>query len=106
MSKSAERRADVERLFADSQEPLSQGAVERVDEAARKIFNLDAGPVKAGDRLGSYTVTGVLGAGGQAFVYAAEHVQIGRKVALKIPHKEIAERLIKTAADAKASAAA
>jgi serine/threonine protein kinase len=40
--------------------------------------------LKAGDRLGDYTIMGVINEGGTSVVYSAEHVWIARKVAVKV----------------------
>ncbi|WP_290636777.1 ATP-binding cassette domain-containing protein, partial [Aquisalimonas sp.] len=38
-----------------------------------------------GDRLGAYELVELIGTGGQAAVYRARHVHLGREVALKVP---------------------
>ena len=42
------------------------------------------GELSPGARVGDYVVTGVVGEGGMATVYAADHPLIGRKVAIKV----------------------
>jgi serine/threonine protein kinase len=51
-------------------------------------------PLRPGDRLGAYRVGRLLGLGGQAFVYEATHDALGRRVALKVPRPEVAERVL------------
>lgn len=42
--------------------------------------------LNVGDTLGSYTINGVIGKGGMATVYAAQHNRLGRDVAIKVMH--------------------
>ncbi len=46
--------------------------------------------VKAGDQLGQYVVRREIGAGAMATVYEAEHVVLGKRVALKRMHPQLA----------------
>src|SRR6266705_26821 len=39
--------------------------------------------------LGKYLVEGTVGQGGMAFIVAAKHLQLGERVALKFPRREI-----------------
>src|SRR5258708_4700567 len=43
-----------------------------------------------GERIGNYVIRQLLGEGGMGSVYLAEHPQIGKKVALKLLHPELA----------------
>jgi serine/threonine protein kinase/formylglycine-generating enzyme required for sulfatase activity len=43
-----------------------------------------------GARLGAYKITALLGEGGMGMVFRAEHQAIGREVALKVLHEELA----------------
>ena len=61
-----------------------------------------------GRTLGAYRVTESLGSGGMGEVYLAEHLQLGRKVALKVLPPEMAEhkeKLARFAREARAAAA-
>ena len=49
----------------------------------------DREPSLAGRMLGSYRIVTELGAGGMGTVWYAEHVRIGRRVAIKILHPEL-----------------
>jgi serine/threonine-protein kinase len=57
----------------------------------------------AGQTLGNYRLTGTLGVGGMGTVYRAEHVLIGRAVAIKLllpeltTHREIVTRFFNEA---------
>jgi tRNA A-37 threonylcarbamoyl transferase component Bud32 len=54
-------------------------------------------PLAPGDVAGNYEVVEALGSGGQAVVYRAKHLQIGRHVALKVPRREVGDRLLREA---------
>jgi len=65
-------------------------------------------PLKAGDRLGPYEITGFVGAGGMGEVYRARDPRLNRDVAIKILHASVAadsERLRRFTAEAQAVAA-
>src|SRR5215470_2528985 len=62
----------------------------------------------AGTKLGSYEVLSPLGAGGMGEVYRARDPNLGREVAIKILHKEVAadhDRLRRFEQEARAAAA-
>src|SRR5260221_4369987 len=65
-------------------------------------------PLLAGDRLGSYEILALLGAGGMGEVYRARDTRLGREVAVKILPETLArdpERLARFEREAKALAA-
>ena len=65
--------------------PLSTGSTQGWDPTA------SAEP-KVGDVLGAYRILGQIGAGGMGVIYRAEHVRLGRKVAIKLLLPELAKR--------------
>src|SRR5881392_1870971 len=61
-----------------------------------------------GTRLGSYDIVALLGAGGMGEVYRARDPRLGREVALKVLHPELAEnadRLSRFEQEARAASA-
>jgi serine/threonine-protein kinase len=95
-----ERRADVARLVeAAAADQTPETLRSRIREVASQLpEQAGAAPgLVPGDRLGAYEITELLGAGGQAVVYSAKHVHLGREVAVKVPRRELAERLLREA---------
>jgi serine/threonine protein kinase len=61
-------------------------------------------PLKSGTRLGSYEITGAIGAGGMGEVYRARDSKLGRDVAIKVLPEEFArdaERMARFQREAK-----
>lgn len=52
---------------------------------------INARALEAGDRFADYVIVRLIGAGGFGAVYEAEHPILGRRVALKITHPDLAE---------------
>jgi eukaryotic-like serine/threonine-protein kinase len=46
--------------------------------------------IGAGNSIGNYRILQKIGTGGMGAVYLAEHPLIGKKVALKVIHRELA----------------
>lgn len=92
------RRRDVDRLFRSQDFPMPEGLRAEVHDVAERLFGAPAeAPFKPGDRLGGHRIVRLLGAGGQAWVYEARHEKLDRRVALKVPRADVAERLIREA---------
>jgi serine/threonine protein kinase len=95
------RRPDVSRLFSQTAASMGQALQDETRRVAERVFfsateagSDDRGPVGPGDQLGPYRIERLLGLGGQAYVYEATHLHLGRSVALKVPRREVAERLL------------
>ncbi len=87
-------------MFKDTSSPVPENLRVEARKIAARMFGLGpetSGPMAAGDHVGPYRITKLLGAGGQAFVYEAVHETLGNAVAVKIPRKDVAERLLKEA---------
>lgn len=81
---------------------LDDHTPDNVRKRAREVAglfseNATAPGLAVGDSLGPYVLTKVLGSGGQATVYLAKHQQLERQVAIKVPHSEISDRLLREA---------
>src|SRR5206468_1301874 len=53
------------------------------------FYNIEA-LIGAGQSIGSYRIVSKIGTGGMGAVYLAEHPTIGKKVALKVIHRDLA----------------
>ncbi len=63
-------------------------------------------PIKPGNRLGSYEIISLLGAGGMGEVYKAKDLKLGRDVAIKVLREDFAsdpERLRRFEQEARAA---
>ncbi len=93
-----ERSERVSSLFGAIASETPTSVRERAaDLAERFVRDSERLPLAEGDGAGPYEIIDVLGSGGQAVVYRAKHRQLGRQVALKVPRREVAERLLKEA---------
>jgi serine/threonine protein kinase len=69
-------------------------------DAASDVSPTDGAPAAAGmasaglpDRIGRYRIERVLGKGGFGLVYLAHDDQLSRPVAIKVPHRNLVDRL-------------
>ena len=91
---------DLVALLDASADAMPEALRRRTSDTARRVFFGTTAPpagLRPGHRIGAYEVVGPLGAGGQARVYEARHVQLGRRVALKIPQSAEAADVMREA---------
>jgi hypothetical protein len=88
-------------LLAQTERPMPDGLRDRVRTFGEAHFQggpeADAGPelLPDGTRIGLWVTERVLGSGGQAVVYLAQHRHLpGRRAAIKVPHGEGTRRML------------
>ncbi|MGI8998060.1 MAG: serine/threonine-protein kinase, partial [Pyrinomonadaceae bacterium] len=76
-------RAEVESLVASHEQ--AESFIERpASDVAAELLAGAHSQLSAGEQLGHYTITSLLGAGGMGEVYLAEDLLLGRRIALKL----------------------
>src|SRR5688500_14398524 len=68
-----------------------RGSAQDVPSSSNTTIILSGPTRRVGTTLGSYKLLEVIGEGGMGAVYLAEHVKLGRKVALKMLHEQYAK---------------
>ncbi|MFC1705971.1 serine/threonine-protein kinase, partial [Planctomycetota bacterium] len=95
------RREEVARLFREVPSgSLSDYSMRETRAVAERLFLDPARPpqlLEPGAHLGPFVVTRLLGEGGQGVVYEGKHSVLDRSVALKVPRREVASRILKEA---------
>src|SRR5689334_13766754 len=91
-------RDRVATLFETLGTDTPTGVRSKARELATNLGETGAAlPLAPGDAAGPYEIVSVLGSGGQAIVYEALHRTIRRRVALKVPRRDVGDRLVKEA---------
>jgi serine/threonine protein kinase/dipeptidyl aminopeptidase/acylaminoacyl peptidase len=100
-------RAEVESLISAHEEDESFLDGPAYEFAAEMLAD-ESPELKAGDRLGPYTVLSVLGKGGMGEVYLAQDARLGRNIAVKLLAPEFArdeQRVLRFEQEARAASA-
>lgn len=84
----------IEELLDRTAIPIPPELRERVLEVSRSLAVFNEVEIRPGDRLGPFEIVEFLGQGGLGRVYRARDASTGEVVAIKIPRRSLASRLL------------